>query len=232
MSGKLFKAVSLAAISAMCIGLLTGCGERAAERKIGIEARYYIADKYGFRPGTTGVELRRVGELEGVWHKKDGGTASMEYNGRSFNVYVSLTNPDIRYDDYLKQDVEAYLNSYFADALDCHDIYVWTTYGTPVCMVPGDVKTVDDVFAKCDNIRIYVSTYGLDRDSAEDLDVTGLGSDTVIDIIDWTSADCLEDEDLIRETVVGLESDSYTAGFSKIRSYYHYSNGEVSSLLK
>ena len=232
MSRFFIKAAGLMALTVACVGLLTGCGERAAERKIGIQARYYIADKYGFRPDTTDVELRHVGELEGVWHKKDGGTASMEYNGRTFMVYVSLTNPDIRYDDYLKQDVEAYLNSYFADALDCHDIYVSTTYGTPVCMVPGDVKTVDDVFAKCDNIRIYVSTYGLDRDSVENLDVTGLGSDTVIDIIDWTSADCLEDEDLIRETVVGLESDSYTTGFGKIRSYYHYSNGEVGSLLK
>ena len=30
----------------------------------------------------TEVELRHVGELEGVWHKKDGGTATCEYNGR------------------------------------------------------------------------------------------------------------------------------------------------------
>ena len=34
------------------------------------------------------------------------------------------------------------------------------------------------------------------------------------------------------ETVVGLESDSYTDGFSKVRSYYRYSDGDVSVLEK
>lgn len=34
------------------------------------------------------------------------------------------------------------------------------------------------------------------------------------------------------ETVVGLESDSYTDGFSKVRSYYRYSDDDVSVLEK
>ena len=82
--GRFLKAGSIIAVTIACIGLLTGCGEKAAERKIGKEARYYIADKYGFRPGTKDVKLRNVGELEGVWHKKDAGTATMEYDGRTF----------------------------------------------------------------------------------------------------------------------------------------------------
>lgn len=45
--------------------------------------------------------------------------------------------------------------------------------------------------------------------------------------IDWTSEDCLKDEELMRETVVGLESDSYTNGYSKIRSSYRYVKGEL-----
>ena len=229
---RFLKAGSIMAITAICVGLLTGCGESGAERKIGKEARYYIANKYGFRPGTTGVELRKVGELEGVWHKKDGGTASMEYNGRTFKVYVSLTDPETRYDDYLRQDIDEYLSDYFAAELDCDDIHVWATYGVPVCMIPGDVKTVEDVFAKCDNIQIYISTFGLDRDRAKNLDVTGLGSNTEISIIDWTSEECLMDEELMSETVVGLESDSYTDGFSKVRSYYRYSDDDVSVLEK
>ena len=220
------------AIAAVCIGLLTGCGEKTAERKIGKEARYYIADKYGFRPGTTGVELRKTSELEGVWHKKDGGTATMEYDGRTFKVYVSLTDPEIRYDDYLREDIDGYLSEYFAGALDCDDIHVWATYGFPVCMVPGNVKTVEDVFADCDNIEIYVSALGLDRSKAKSLDVTGFGKDTQIYIIDWISEDCPEDDELMRETVTGLESDSYTDGFIKVRSYYRYSNGDVRSLEK
>ncbi|MCR5095039.1 MAG: hypothetical protein K6B72_13810 [Lachnospiraceae bacterium] len=74
---------------------------------------------------------------------------------------------------------------------------------------------------------IYVSTYGLDRDRAKTLDVNELGSSTEINIIDWTSEDCLKDEELMRETVVGLESDSYTNGYSKIRSSYRYVKGEL-----
>ena len=66
---RLLKAVSIIAFAVMCVTLMTGCGEGSARRKIGKEARYYIADKYGFRPKTTEVELRHVGELEGVWHK-------------------------------------------------------------------------------------------------------------------------------------------------------------------
>lgn len=99
-------------------------------------------------------------------------------------------------------------------------------------MIAGDVKTVEDVFAKCDNIQIYISTFGLDRDRAKNLDVTGLGSNTEISIIDWTSEECLMDEELMSETVVGLESDSYTDGFSKVRSYYRYSDDDVSVLEK
>jgi hypothetical protein len=157
----------------------------------------------------------------------------MEYDGRTFKVYVSLVDPEIRYDDYLRQDVEEYLTDYFSAALDCDDIHLWATYGVPVCMIPGDVKTVEDLFAKCDNVQIYVSTFGLDRDSAKSLDVTGLGSNTEISIIDWASEDCLKDEELMRETVVGLESDSLTDGFGKIRSYYQYSKcEEVRSLEK
>ncbi len=226
------KAGCIAAAAMVCIGLLTGCGGKIAEHKIGKEARYYIANKYKFRPGTTGVELRKTGELEGIWHKKDAGTADMEYKGHTFKVYVSLTDPEVRYDDYLRQDVEEYLSDYFSAGLGPDDIHVWAAYGEPACMVPEDVKTVDDVFAKCDNIEIYVSTFGLDRDNAKSLDVTPLGTDTVISIIDWTSEECPEDEELMRETVVGLETDSYTDGFSKVRSYYRYSKGEVSSLEK
>ena len=138
-----------------------------------------------------------------------------------FKVYVSLVDPETRYDDYLKQDVEGYLTDYFSTGLACKNIHVWATYGIPACMVPGDVKTVEDVFEKCDNVQIYVSTFGLDKDNAQNMDVKGLGTGTQIDIIDWTSKECLNDEELMRETVVGLESDSYTDGFGKIRSYYH-----------
>lgn len=210
------------AVMAVCAGLLTGCGEKIAEWKIGKEARYYIADKYKFRPGTTDVELRKVGELEGIWHKKDAGTANMEYNGRTFKVYVSLVDLQTRYDDYLKPDVEEYLNDFFRTNLGCEDIKVQATYGIPSCMVPGDVKTVEDIFAKCDNIEIYVSTYGIDKDKAKALDVSGLGTGTIITVVDWSSKDCLDDEELMRETVVGLETNSYTIGFGKVRSYYRY----------
>ncbi len=229
---RFIKTLSIIAAMAVCVVSLTGCGEMGTKHKIGKEARYYIANKYGFRPGTTDVELQKVGELEGVWHKNDGGIATMEYNGYTFKVYVSLVDPGTRYDDYLRPDVEEYLSDYFADALDCEDIHVWATYGVPACMVPGDVKTVEDVFAKCDNIQIYVSTFGLDRDIAKNPDVTGLGENTRISVIDWTLEDCLNDEDLMRETVVGLETDSYTDGFSKVSSYYRYSKGEVSALEK
>ena len=227
---RLLKTGSIIAVMALCAGLLTGCGEKAAEWKIGKEARYYIANKYGFRPGTTGVELKKVGDLEGVWHKKDGGTAAMEYKGRTFNVYVSLTDPDIRYDDYLKPDVEEYLSGYFETSLDCSDIHILVTYGVPACMVPGDTKTVDDIFEKCDNIQIYVSTFGLDADTAQSLDVTELGTGTEIYIIDWTAKEYMSDEELTRETIVGFESDSYTDGFSKAKSCYKYSNGNLSIL--
>jgi hypothetical protein len=229
---RILKAGSIIALAAMCVTLVTGCGESRAERKIGKEARYYIANKYGFRPQTIETELRHVGEMEGVWHKKDGGTATCEYNGRTFNVYVSLVNPKIRYDDYLRDDVEKYLATLFEKDLDCKRIHVWGTYGTPVCMIPGDVKNAEDVLTKCDNLQIYVSTYGLNRESAKGLDVTGFRNDTQINIIDWTSEECLEDEDLMRETVVGLESNSYTSGFSKIRLWYRYSDGDVNSLEK
>ena len=47
-----------------------------------------------------------------------------------------------------------------------------------------------------------------------------------------TSEECLMDEELMSETVVGLESDSYTDGFSKVRSYYRYSDDDVSVLEK
>ena len=232
MKSRIFKIGRMITVTVICAGFLAGCGGIFAEWKIGKEARYYIADKYKFRPNTTDVEFRKTGELEGVWHRKDAGTATAEYDGHTFKVYVSLTDPEIRYDDYLRPDVEEYLTDYFAAALDCSDIHVWVTYGVPVCMVPGDVKTVEDVFAKCDNVQIYVSTYGLDRDSAKNLDVSGLGPHTEISVIDWTAEECLKDEDLMSETVVGLESDSYTDGYSKIKSYYRYCNGNVSSLEK
>ena len=226
------KAGSIIAVTVLCAAVMVGCGEISAERKIGKEARYYIANKYGFRPGTTAVELRQVGEMEGVWHKKDGGTATCEYDGRTFNVYVSLVDPEIRYDDYLRPDVDDYLADYFSNTLEYEDIYVWTTYGVPVCEVPGDIKTIEDVTSKCDNLSIYVSTYGLKRDSAKSMDVAGFRKDTEINIIDWTSEDCLEDEELMRETVVGLESGSYTNGFSKIKSWYRYSDGDMDLLEK
>ena len=69
-------------------------------------------------------------------------------------------------------------------------------------------------------------------ESAKGMDVTGFRNDTQINIIDWASEECLEDEDLMKETVVGLESNSYTNGFSKIRSCYRYSAGDVNSLEK
>lgn len=225
--GRFPLAAIILFVVSLCI--LTGCGEKSAERKIGKEARYYITDKYGFRPKTTDVELRKVGELEGVWHKKDGGTANMEFEGRTFKVYVSLTS-DIRYDDYLREDAKEYLNDFFSRELDCDDLHVWATYGVPVCMVPHDVKTVEDIFAKCDNVEIYVSTFGLDRESAKDLDLSALGADTKIDIIDWKDKECLEDEELMGETVVGLDTDSYTNGFSKIRSFYEYKEGLARSI--
>ena len=229
---SLWQAGCIVAVTVLCAAVMTGCGERSAERKIGKEARYYIANKYGFRPGTTDVELRHVGEMEGVWHKKDGGTATCEYNGRTFNVYVSLVDSETRYDDYLRRDVEEYLSEYFAEKLECEDIYVWERYGVPVCEVPGDIKSIEDVIEKCDNLKIYISSNGLNRDSAKSLDVTGFRNDTEINIIDWTSQDCLKDEELMRETIVGLESDSYTNGFSKIKSWYCYSNGDMNSLEK
>ena len=125
-----------------------------------------------------------------------------------------------------------YIAELFESGLDCKQIYVWETYGTPVCMIPGDVKTIEDVLTKCDNLRIYISTYGLNRESAKGIDITGFRNDTEINVIDWTSEDCLKDEDLMRETVVGLESGSYTNGFSKIKSWYRYSNGDVNMLEK
>lgn len=97
---------------------------------------------------------------------------------------------------------------------------------------PMEAKNAEDVLTKCDNLQIYVITYGLNRESAKGLDVTGFRNDTQINIIDWTSEECLEDEDLMRETVVGLESNSYTSGFSKIRLWYRYSDGDVNSLEK
>ncbi|MBQ4364597.1 MAG: hypothetical protein II782_11415 [Oscillospiraceae bacterium] len=229
---RILKAGSILIVTVICIGLLTGCGERSAARKIGKEARYYIANKYKFRPDTSSVELRKTGQLEGVWHKTDGGTATMEYKGDTFHVYVSLTDPDIRYDDYLGPDIETYLSDYFDTALICDEFHVWATYGVPANMVPGDVKTVEDVFAKLDNIQIYVSTFGLDRESAKSLDVSGLGERTQISVIDWSSKECVEDEELMREAVVGLESDSYTDGFDKVTSYYQYSEGNVKALEK
>lgn len=229
---RFVKTGIILAVTVISVGILTGCGEMTAEWKIGKEARYYIADKYGFRPGTTDVEFRKTGELEGVWHKKNAGTATMEHDGQTFKVYVSLNDPKVRYDDYLRPDVEEYLSDFFGTRLACDGIHVWATYGEPVCMVPGDVKTVEDVFAKCGNIEIYVSTYGLDRDTAKQLDVTGLGAGTEISIIDWESEEYLNDEELMRDTVVGLESDSYTDGFSKFRSYYRYIKGDVSAFEK
>lgn len=130
----------------------------------------------------------------------------------------------------LKNDPD--LSDYFDALLDCEAIHVWATYGKPACMVPGDVKKVQDVFAKCDNVQIYVSTFGLAGDDAKNLDVTELGDGTVINIIDWASKECLEDEELMRETVVGLESDGYTNGFGKVKAYYRYSEGNVSSMEK
>ncbi|MBR4574154.1 MAG: hypothetical protein IKO16_04525 [Lachnospiraceae bacterium] len=213
----------------ICSFILTGCGQRIAEYKIGKEARYYIADKYGFRPGTTGVELDHVGELEGVWHKKDGGTASMEYKGHTFKVYVSLVDPSIRYDDYLKPDLQEYLTDHFKTELECKDLHVFATYGRSVCMVSQDIETVEEILAKCDNIEIYVSTCGLDQDRVSSLDVSALGDNTKIYIIDWSFPDCVADEELIMDNVVGLESETYTSGFSKIMSYYCFENGEVRS---
>ncbi|MBP5385405.1 MAG: hypothetical protein J6Y57_10620 [Lachnospiraceae bacterium] len=229
---RLIKTGSILAAALIYVLFTAGCGTLFPERQIGIEARYYCANKYGFRPGLTDVQLRKVGELEGVWHKKDAGTANMSYLGRTFQVYVSLEDPEVRYDNYLQPDLEEYLTAYFADALACEDIQIWATYGVPVCMVPGDVKTVEDIFAKCDNIVLYVSTVGLNRENAKDLNVTEFGSNTEINIIDWTSNECLADWDLMRETVVGLESDSYTNGFSKFSSFYQYRNGDVRSLEK
>ena len=85
-------------------------------------------------------------------------------------------------------------------------------------MIPQDVKTVEDVLTMCDNLQIYVSTYGLNGESVKGIDFTCFRNDTEINIIDWTSEDCLKDEDLMRETVAGLESDTYTSGFGKIKS--------------
>ena len=229
---RILKAGCLLSAAVICAGALAGCGEAYAEQKIGKEARYYIANKYKFRPGTTGVELRHVGDMEGVWHKQDGGTASMEYQGHHFRVYVSLTDPSATCDDYLRPEVDEYLSDYFGKVLECDSVHAWAVYGTPVCMVPGDVKSVEDVFSKCDNIEVYVSTTGLDRESAKTADLSGLGADTHVSIIDWTSEDCVKDEDLMRETTVGLETDSYTDGFEKVRSYYRYYKGDVRALEK
>lgn len=228
----ILKAGSLIVLTVMCATVLTGCGEKRAEHKIGKEARYYVADKYGFRPRTTDVELRHVGELEGVWHRKDGGTATCEYEGHTFKVYVSLENPEIRYDDYLKEAVDAYLTDYMSAALDCEDIYVWATYGTPVCMIPGDIKTAEDVINNCDNIQINVSTCGLNRDNAKEMDVTEFRSDTEINIIDWTKKDCIEDKELFSETKIGLQTGTFTDGFNNISSWYCYANGDVRSMEK
>ncbi|MCR5502127.1 MAG: hypothetical protein K6F53_03900 [Lachnospiraceae bacterium] len=62
-------------------------------------------------------------------------------------------------------------------------------------MLPGDVKTVEDLFAKLIILRY---------------------------IIDWTSEECLEDEELMRETLTGLETGSYTNGSAKVKSHYRY----------
>ncbi|MCR5268853.1 MAG: hypothetical protein K6E16_10090 [Lachnospiraceae bacterium] len=61
--------------------------------------------------------------------------------------------------------VETYLSDYFSTRLACGNINVLATYGIPSCMLPEDVKTVEDVFAKCDNMEVYVSTFGLESDS-------------------------------------------------------------------
>ena len=223
---KITKICAFLAIAAAGLLTMTGCGERSAERKIKKAALRYIADKYGIKAEVTEVELRHVGELEGVWHKKDGGYASMTYQGRTFRAYVDVKNGDYAVDNYRQADYDEQLTQYFSEQLRCDDIFVMTTYGGTIrCGVPMEIKTFEDLTAKCENIEITVSVTGLDKDSVQNVDASLFGEKTRIRLMDWSDASCMRDQEML----IHSASDSFANG--KLRFYCEFEGGKIQSSL-
>ena len=53
--------------------------------------------------------------------------------------------------------------------------------GLILFILPQDVKTVEDVLTMCDNLQIYVSTYGLNGESVKGKDFTCFRNDTAME---------------------------------------------------
>ena len=229
----ILKTCGVIAMAAICMGVLTGCVERRAERKIKSAAKEYIHAKYGFKPQITDFSFMHVGEYEWNSHKKNGGYVTMEYNGRTFQTYLLLNDPENSSDNYLQQDVDDRITAYFKEKLGCADVFVYTTYGAYQirCGVPAEIVTYEDLIEKCDNIEIYVSTYGLERDRIAELDVSVFGNETEIYLVDCKSQADLSDSELVRSAITGAESDRRAELHDKFNAYYHFYHGETKETL-
>ncbi|MCR4896425.1 MAG: hypothetical protein K5891_06575 [Lachnospiraceae bacterium] len=208
--------ILLLAALTVCLGLFAGCGY-SAERIVQDLARDYIREKYEITPDVKGVKLNSAG---------DGGTVTMESEGRIFDVEISIADPSLNGDNYMKKEYAARIDEYFRSRLGCESIYVVAWYGRPGQHLGKDIRTFEDLVAKVDNIQIMVSAYGLDRSSIAGINPADWGADTQIFVADWISRDFVKDERVIWKSTE--EADAMSR--DSLRSYYHFHDGVLDSL--
>ena len=91
---KLWKRIALLAVLTACLGLLAGCG-KGAEKIVKRTALDYMKEKYDITPDVKDVVLKNSG---------DGGTVTMEAEGRLFDVEISLSDPAKCGDNFMKKE--------------------------------------------------------------------------------------------------------------------------------
>ncbi len=213
---KYWKRIALLMALTACLGMLSGCG-KSAEKIVKRAATDYMKEKYAITPNVKDVVLKSSG---------DGGTVTMEAEGRLFDVEISMSDPSANGDNFMKKEFNARIDEYFRSRLRCESLYVVAWYGKPGQHVGKEIKTFEDLIAGVDNMQIMISAYGLDRSSVSNIDVADLGTNAQIFIADWISKDFVNDERVIWKNTE--EADAMSR--DNLKSYYHFHDGTMDSL--
>ena len=214
----LFIAVYLAAVKLIV--------EYSEENKRIRSAQQYVLEKYGFMPKVQDCQVRSFPELKNTEVYDAGYYITMEYAGHVFETYMSRTDPKILTDNYMQERINDQFKAYFAEKLKYDDIEVWTSYGEGFCCgIPKDIKTYNDVITNCKNLKIYVSTYGLDRDKVKSMDFTEMGDLAEIYIFDCESETYVRDEEAIKVFVKGRDLNICGDFYNHMKSIYQIRNG-------
>lgn len=168
----------------IALASFTGC---VSERNRDIahdNAIEYIESKYGFTPIVLDVEIISSGSP--IPSRPNTAIVTCSYEDKEFKVIASCaTSSTTCTDSYQWDEFNEYFTKAIENMLDAESIEVATT----LAYLDMSVKSVDDLVNSRYMTQLSIFTYGLNLESARDLDLSFLGNNYRVTIRDYLEPD-------------------------------------------